>query len=455
MSNVDDVTGAEDERGHRPAWFRFAPFLGRAPALTRRQWRVLGLVSIVSLFEQYDVYLFALNLKRIQADLAIAEASLGLLGSLVRAGALLAFPVALMADRLGRRRVLLFTILAYTLCTGATALAPNAMTFVAFQFLARVFAAAETVIAVVVVAEEFDAAHRGWGVGALGALQACGAGLAALAFGFVDRVPFGWRSLFALGLVPLVLVAYLRRSLSETTRFLELSRAAEPSPATATSERIAPGSGARGPALRAAPALAPVVALARSYPGRIVLLALSVIAFEVAAGPALFFAPKFLEDVHGFHPAQIAALNIVGGALAIVGNPLAGRLSDRFGRRPVTAAFALGAVAAVATFYLWRDGAVWPLWIAQVFAIMGTGVTLATYGAELFPTPVRSTASGLRELCRHGAGALGLALVSLLYAGAGSNWTAIAWLAVVALVTPALVLLAFPETAGRPLEEIA
>src|SRR5262245_54452205 len=200
-----------DEAGYRPVWFRLAPFLGRAPALTRRQWRVLGLVSIVSLFEQYDVYLFALNLKRIQADLAIGESSLGLLGSVVRAGALLAFPIALMADRLGRRRVLLFTILGYTLCTGATALAPDATTFVSCRFLPAGFAASETVIAVVGVAEEFDPANRGWGVGALGALQACGAGVAALAFGFVDRVPFGWRTLFAVGLLPLALVAYLRR----------------------------------------------------------------------------------------------------------------------------------------------------------------------------------------------------------------------------------------------------
>src|SRR5262249_4400187 len=192
--------------------------------------------------------------------------------------ALLAFPVALMADRLGRRQVLLFTILAYTLCTGATALAPDATTFVACQFLARVFAAAETVIAVVVVAEEFEAAHRGWGVGALGALQACGAGVAALAFGFVDRVPFGWRGLFALGLAPLVLVAYLRRSLSETTRFLEMRREH--------------GDVVGAPTLDAAPALAPVVALARGYPGRIMLLSLSVVTFEVVAGPALFFAPK-------------------------------------------------------------------------------------------------------------------------------------------------------------------
>ncbi|HVN36562.1 MAG TPA: MFS transporter, partial [Myxococcota bacterium] len=210
---------ADDDRSHRPGWLRYAPFLGRPPALTRRQWRVLGLVSIVGIFEIYDVFLLSLNLKQIQADLGIAESHLGLLAGLVRAGALFSLPVTLAADRLGRRRILLVTILGYTLCTGATALAPNTATFVVFQVLSRVFAGGESAIANVVVAEEFDAESRGWGIGALGALAACGGGLAALAFAFVNVLPFGWRSLYALGLVPLGIVAHLRRTLPETARF--------------------------------------------------------------------------------------------------------------------------------------------------------------------------------------------------------------------------------------------
>ena len=79
------------------------PFSGGPPPCTRRQWRVLGLVAMASFFEMYDLYLFALTLKQIQADLAIPEASLGVLGSLVRFGALPACIVALVADRVGRR----------------------------------------------------------------------------------------------------------------------------------------------------------------------------------------------------------------------------------------------------------------------------------------------------------------------------------------------------------------
>src|SRR4029450_2511128 len=91
-SAQDDTPGhrltADGDRTARPAWGRLAPFLGRRPAGTRRQWRVLGLVAMASFFEMYDLYLLALTLKQIQADLGIPEASLGVLGSLVRCGAL-------------------------------------------------------------------------------------------------------------------------------------------------------------------------------------------------------------------------------------------------------------------------------------------------------------------------------------------------------------------------------
>jgi MFS family permease len=87
--------------------------------------------------------------------------------------------------------MLLITIVAYTILTGLTAFSPNAETFVVLQFLARAFAVAETILAMVVIVEEFPAEHRGWGVGAAGAIQACGGGFAALLFGFVDVLPYG------------------------------------------------------------------------------------------------------------------------------------------------------------------------------------------------------------------------------------------------------------------------
>jgi MFS family permease len=438
MHPSDDAArpGAERDPRYRPAWFRFTPFLGRPPLLTRRQWNVLGLVSLVSLFEQYDVYLFALNLAHIQRELGIPEAQLGLLGGVVRAGALGAVLVTLAADRLGRRRLLLFTVLAYTLLTGLTAFSPNVTWFVVCQTLARVFAAAETLIAVVVIAEEFDPQHRGWGIGALGAITACGAGLAALMFGFVDVLPGGWRALYLVGLLPLLALAWWRRSMPETDRFLALERE-------------------RGAALRATPALEPFAALFRSYPRRLLALGAAVFVVGFAIAPASFFAPKYLQDVHGWSPGWVAALNFGGGAFAIIGNPLAGHLSDRFGRRPVTALFALVAALAVIGFFASGGLVLAPLWVLLIFGGMGTEVTLAAYGAELFPTSNRSTASGVRAFALTVGLVLGLAAVSALYPLLGSNWSALLALGALAPLVAAVVWFGFPETSGRALEEIA
>lgn len=425
-----------EPRPGRPGWYRSTWFLGRPPELGQRQWRVLGLVAIVSLFEQYDLYLFALNLKQIQADLGIAEGSLGWLGSLVRAGALLALPLALAADRFGRRRLLLATVVGYTLLTGATALAPTPTVFVVLQFLARAFAIAETLIAVVVIAEEFPPEHRGWGIGALGAIQACGAGLAALAFGFVGVLPHGWRDLYLVGLVPLALVAYWRRTLPETGCFAALRRE-------------------RGAALRSAPALAPMLRLVGEHPLRIGGLVLAVGMVGVAVAPASFFAPKYLQDVHGWTPAAVATLNFLGGMFAIIGNPLAGWLSDRHGRRPIASLFGVGFALTTIGFYGLTGAFAPALWILLIFTMMGSDVTLSAFGAELFPTAERTTASGLRAGARELGGVAGLALVSVLFAALGSNWVAVSCLALAALVVPLVAWSVFPETARRRLEDIS
>lgn len=427
---------ADEDRSYRPRWLYLAPFLGRPPALTRRQWRVLGLIAAASFFEQYDSYLLALALKQIQAGLGIAEAEVGLLGSVVRFGSIPAFFVALAADRLGRRRVLLWTILGYTLFTGATAFAPDPQTFVACQFLARAFATAETLLAVVVIAEEFDPTVRGWGIGAFAAIQSCGAGLAALLFALVGHVENGWRGLYVVGLGPLLALAYWRRTLPETERF-----------ATHVQTQIDAG--------RTAHPFRPVINLLRLYPRRFVMMAGVVFIVAVAEAAANFFGPKYLQDAHGWTPGTVGMLTFFGGAFAIVGNTFAGWLSDRIGRKRVSIAFIVGQVVFTIVYYNVPGFAVVPLWILMIFTLLGANVTLAAYGAELFPTFSRSTAAGARVILVTLGGSLGLALESLLYGLLGSHWTAISLLVCLALFAPIIVAAFFPETSGRALEDIA
>lgn len=425
-----------DDRSWQPRWLRLAPFLGRPPALTRHQWRVVGLIAVVNIFDQYDLMLFSLALKQIQADLAIPEAQLGELGAIIRLGALPAFLFGVLADRIGRRRVLLFTIVAYTVLTGATAFAPNATAFVVLQFLARIFAVAEVMLAYVVIAEELDPDARGWGAGALAALGALGNGLALGLFAAVDILPMGWRSLYLIGLIPLVLIAWLRRSLPETKRYADHA-------ATRTVDSITTGT------------LQPIIDLVRMYPGRFVMIASVIFLLNFAENSAGFFGPKYLQEVHGWAPWHYALLGVAGGFVGIFGGAFAGRLSDRYGRRRIALAFLLAHPVLVLGFYHAFDWPLVPLWIGMVFSGMAGGVVLAAFGNEMFPTSYRSTASGARVIASTLGGVLGLWIESILYGVLHSHWSAISVLMTVAFAAPLIVWFFFPETSQRELEDIS
>ena len=150
------------------------------------------------------------------------------------------------------------------------------------------------------------------------------------------------------------------------------------------------------------------------------MLAFAVCAIEVVMGPRTSWREVLQE--HGW-TSRVAILISFGGGLATLGNPLAGWLSDRRGRRPVTLFFTLGVVLAIASFYLLAGRFAPSLWIPMIFGLMGTQVTLAAYGAEMFSTGVRSPRLGSRTL-QERRRRLGLARCRA-YGAAGSNGMAI------------------------------
>ncbi len=422
-------------RAGRPWWTWVVPYAGQVPALSEKQWSVLGLLALAELFDQYDVGLLGLALSQIQAGLSIPEHQVAGVTAIARLGSIVAFALSVMADRFGRRRLLLVTILGFTACTFATAFVQNAAQFAAMQLLARVFITAETLLAVVVLTEELTARDRGWGIGLLGALGSLGQGLAAAVFAFVDVLPLGWRSLYFIGVVPLLFLAWFRRRLPETRRFEEHRAARE--------------------AAEVLGGLAPLVHLARMYPGRVAVLAVALFPFDFVVTTAFTFMPKTLQEVHGYSPGQVTALFLVGGAVGILGNVIAGQLGDRFGRKPVMCTAMVVNALALVGFY---GASGWPiplLWVASVFSILAIGVLFKALGSELFPTSHRSTASGVRTVVATLGGVTGLALEGGLYELAGSHAAAIIWMTPVLVLPPLVIGLFLPETARRELEEIS
>lgn len=416
-------------------WWAWLFFYTPVPdGITPAQWRMLGALGATYLINSYDLGILNLALPQIQASFALSEEDVGKLAAIVRLGVLPALALNVVADRIGRRRLLLMTIVGFTLCTFLTAFVRSPAEFAVLQLFARTFVYAEEMLAIVVVTETLAPHARGWGIGLMIAFGALGHGFSALAFAAVDLLPWGWRALYLVGIAPLLIVAWLRRSLEETARF------------RASAERR----GDRRPDW-----LAPLRTLLTRYPGRLAALSAAVVPFAFATGTAIQFQSKFLQGTHQYSPADVSLLFLAGGPIALTGGLLLGRASDRFGRRRTLATGIAVNVLATVTFY---NGAGWlvpAVWILTIFTQFGIEVLYSALGSELFATSHRSTASGMRSIVATVSIAAGLAVEGTLYVLFGSHGSAITAMAWCALASP-LILLAFvPETAGRELEEIA
>lgn len=406
---------------------------GHTPEFTRRQWRVFLIAITAGFFDQYDRALFSLGLKQIQKGLKIAEGHLGVMASMIRLGYLLSFLITPLADVFGRRRLLLYTIFGYTIFTGLTAIAPDERAFVIFQVISRAFAGAEATIALVILVEEVDAGVRGWTIGLLGAISSVGYGIAALVFGTINVIPYGWRGLYALALIPLVLIIPLRRTLPESHRFEETEHTSK----------------------HPTSVFQPIAALFRAYPGRLVMLLSVTFLGSMGGNAAGFFFPLFLQNAHGYSPGDVTKLYFLGGGIGILGNIIIGRLSDRLGRRNMgSLCFVLAPIMTV-WMYNAPGWSVIPAWVLQLFFDTAASTIFAAYSAELFPTSHRSTAGSALAVAGTTGGAVGLFIESLLYAHIHSHWTAVTYLTIFWMIAPLIMFFGFPETAGQELETIS
>lgn len=410
-------------------------FLTKPPSLSPHQWRLLGALSLAAVFGSYSQALLPLALPQIQATLAIPTAQLGILGAIIRLGALPAFGFAVGADSFGRRRLLLVAILVYALLTGATAFAPTVIVFMAAQFGMRLFVTVTAIMANVMIVEEFPANARGWGIGVYTALASVGGGTAAVCFAAVDLLPGGWRALYLVGLLALVGIGVWRTHLPETSRF-QAQRAKQPM----LSWR--------------AGLAAPLTQLVTAYPRRFVVMGAVVLLVNLGGDAALFYDPTYLQQQHGWHPWQIALLNLGAGFMALLGSAVAGQVGDRAGRKPAATLF-LSAMPLLIVAYYHADGWRLPLcWAGLLFTSIGAMVTLSALSSELFPTAYRSTAAGAMTALATISGALSLLAHGLLRQVVVSPWSAVSLLALLLLFAPFLIAY-LPETSGRTLEEIA
>ncbi len=407
------------------------------PDLAPGHFRLLGFVSFALFFENYDFSLLTAALPFIAESLELSETDLGGFTGLIRLGALPAFLVVPFADRLGRRRVFLASVVALSLGTFFTGMSQNATHFVILQLFTRTFMLTAATIAFVMVSEELPAAHRGWGIGILGALSSLGHGFSAIIFAGVEYLPYGWRALYFLGALPILLLPSFRRGVPETRRF----EARETGVSAAASGTF---SGY----------VEPFRLLVQRFPGRAIGIALLGILTAASMGACYQFTAQFLLVHRGWEPGQYSLLVLTAGALGVLGNILAGRLGDQIGRRVVGCVF-----VGVFPFWAWgffqTDGAfIVASWSLLVLSLTASTTILRAFATELFPTAYRGTSTGLQTVTETLGAAGGLALATV---GMQAGLALTTVLPLVSLLAPlgVIVILTFPETRGRELESIS
>jgi MFS family permease len=357
------------------------------------------------------------------AQIGLTGTTLGVSLALIRLASLGALPGAALADRLGRRRMLLVMLGVGLALTMTGAFAPGYWWWVAVVALARPFLSTVNAVASVVAAEETSVRYRAWALAGIGAAYGIGSGVVPVLRGLVPGISF--RVVLGLVVVPLLVLPVLSRWLRDPDVYQQAPEPDRPA---------VPG------------------AVPPQHRRHLALLLLATASLALATGPGFTFVVVYGEEVLGATSTTTALLVVSAGPIGLVGLLLGRWLSDSLGRRPTIALAMLGTAVALAITY---SGVQEGLVVGYLVAIMSAsafGVPAAALAAEAFPTRVRATVAGWVTAAGVSGAVIGLASFGVLADVTGTFAEAARILAVV-VVVGVLAVIGLPETRGAELTQ--
>ncbi|WP_241749433.1 MFS transporter [Teichococcus aerophilus] len=375
----------------------------------------------------FDLLILGFMLRAISADLQLTQAQAASLVTATLVGAVIGgVGFGMLSDRLGRVRVLTWTIVLFAVFTGLCALAQGYWDLLFYRTIAGIGLGGEFGIGMALVAEAWPASKRarassyvglGWQVGVLAA--------AVLTPLLLPSI--GWRGMFAIGLLPAVAAYFIRKNLHEPDVFVER---------TTKAPKVSP--------LRLLVADGPTT---RISIGMVILCSVQNFGYY----GVMIWLPNYLSTRFGFGLTQSAtwtAVTILGMAVGIFAF---GHIADRVGRKPAFFGYMLGAAVMVVVYSRLTD----PAALLIVGAIMGFFVNgmLGGYGAlmsELYPTAARATAQNVLFNIGRAVGGLGPLVVGAVAVSLGFE-TAIALLALLYILDIIAMWLLIPERRGSEL----
>jgi MFS family permease len=417
-------------------------FLNQSAKPTGEHYRILLMSWAGWVFDFYDLILYTFLLIPIGIELQLSNVQLSyVLGASLAATAIGGVAFGILSDRFGRKVVLQWTILTYSIGTFLSGLTPNLEFLVVVRVITGLGVGGEWATGQTYVGETFPAHVRG----RYGAFMQTGApigvALASLVGGFVAPA-IGWRNAFFLSVLPALLVIFIRKRLPESDVWLAGERMRS---LRDTQQRS--GISDFMEQMR--------LLFSRSY-RRLFILSLVLALFDMSAYWFTYsWLPGYLHQERQFSMVKSALWVLVTQAGGLFGYSTFGFVADALGRRPAYSIYSVVMAVGLAMITLfWDIVAANPAVILFFMFLVGVGTGMfGGYGplfAELFPTRIRGTAMGSAFNLARGVQFFTPVIITVMarsYGLAGGIFLA----ALFALLTGAWIW-TFPETKGKALE---
>jgi MFS family permease len=401
---------------------------------TSAQKRTLIAASLGWALDAFDVMLYSLVIAHVMTAFGLSKAGAGWLGTFTLfASGIGGILFGFIADRIGRTKALMLSILTYSICSLGSGLAPSIPVLAFFRFVLGLGMGGEWNTGTTLVAETWPTHLRAKAIAIVQSSWAWGYAAAALVAGFVLNATQNWRYVFFIGILPALVTLWIRKSVPESELWLKDKAALR--------ETKAPLSEIFSPALRR---------------NTIFLFLLNF--FGLFAWWGLFtWIPPYLglpvaKGGRGFSLMQtttlLVTLNLVGmfpGYLSF------GWAAEKFGRKRSFILYLLCAAILVPIYAAARSQ--WTIMVlGAMVAFFGTGFFSGSglIGSELFPTRVRSRALGFTY-----NGARTLSSLAPYTIGRLAQSKDLAWafsLCAAAFLMAMFMAMFLPETKGKQLE---
>jgi MFS family permease len=346
-----------------------------------------------------------------------------------------------LCDRFGRARILQITILWFSVFSFLSGFANSYEQMFVIRILQGLGFGAEWAVGAVLLGEMVAPGHRGKAVGAMQSAAPLGSVLAALLAGpFVALLPpeWGWRVVFWIGLLPALLVFFVRRGDDDSEIYLESRR------------RMLAEKRSVSPLAIFSPRLLKITALA----------ALLAIGAQGAGYAISNFLTTFLQQERGLS-LSVAGFFVVANSIGgFLGCQVNAWYSDRLGRRMIFRLFGVGFLISVSFYLLAPLGnSAWTLMPAGLvygFFQFGIYASFGPYFTELFPTELRGT--GQAFAYNVGRAMTGLFIMGVTFTASAMSTRISMGMLVMATIAMSCAIIAtflLPETAGRDLSKPA